>query len=85
MGEILECLEDLDLMSRRQGSTRHTGATREIDDGCRAGTAAQRTTASDILCRRLARKDQEVEIGARSEARVLYILYDEISARARTM
>ena len=33
----------------------------------------------------LARKDQEVEIGARSEARVLYILYDEISARARTM
>ena len=33
----------------------------------------------------LARKDQEVEIGARSEARVLYILNDEISARARTM
>ena len=59
MGEILECLEDLDLMSRRQGSTRHAGATREIDDGCRAGTAAQRTTASDILCRRLARKDQD--------------------------
>ena len=75
--------------------------------GCRAGLAAQRATASDILCRRLARKDQvyyvsdyriqvntkaylarkdqEVEIGARSEARVLYILYDEISARARTM
>ena len=33
----------------------------------------------------LARKDQEVEIGARSEARVLYILNDKISARARTM
>ena len=32
----------------------------------------------------LARKDQEVEMGARSKDRVLYILYDEISARART-
>ena len=33
----------------------------------------------------LARKDQEVEIGARDKGRSLYILYDEISARARTM
>ena len=32
MGEILECLEDLDLMSRRRGSTQHEGATKEIND-----------------------------------------------------
>ena len=34
MGEILECLEDLNLMSRRQGSTWHEGATlTENNDG----------------------------------------------------
>ena len=37
MGEVLECLEDLDLMSWRRGSTRHEGATREIDDGVLGG------------------------------------------------
>ena len=33
MGEVLECLDDLDLMSWRRGSTWHEGATREVDDG----------------------------------------------------
>ena len=37
MGEVLECLEDLNLMSWRRGSTQHKGVTKEIDDGVLGG------------------------------------------------
>ena len=59
MGELLECLEDLDLMSRRQGSTRQKRATREIDVGVSSGLEGATLNSSHFAyAASLARKDQ---------------------------
>ena len=75
-------------MRRPVAETRLDAAKESNEENRRRGVECARGRNTKQLTLRfaagLARKDQEVEIGARSEARVLYILYDEISARART-
>ena len=60
MGEFLECLEDLDLMLQRQGSTWHEGAIREVDDRVSGGLGGAMHNSQTILYRHLAYKDQVI-------------------------
>ena len=63
MGEILECLEDLDLMSWRRGSTRHEGATREIDDGVLGGLDGAALNSQRYLIQTASPLTYQVAIG----------------------
>ena len=88
MGEVLECLEDLDLMSRRRGSTWQSGSNEtDHDDG--AGRARRHCAQqlATILCRRLARKDQGifVSISTKGDYKAYLARKDqEVEMRARS-
>ena len=67
-----EFLKDLDLMSRRQGSTLTQGTQQGPRRKGDNGPEAQRYQPAH-LCSELARKDQEVKMGARSVHAEVYI------------